>query len=64
MNSTRPDIAYVVTRLSRYTHNPDKSHWITLDRVARYLKGTSLQVQKAPHTSLLVQTAPHTSLQV
>ncbi|KAJ0103510.1 hypothetical protein Patl1_06354 [Pistacia atlantica] len=40
MNSTRPDIAYVVTRLSRYTHNPDKSHWIALDRVARYLKGT------------------------
>ena len=40
MNSTRPDIAYAVTRLSRYTHNPDKSHWIALNRVARYLKGT------------------------
>ncbi|KAJ0091053.1 hypothetical protein Patl1_13945 [Pistacia atlantica] len=40
MNSTRPDIAYDVTRLSRYTHNPDKSHWIALDKVARYLKGT------------------------
>ncbi|XP_031287699.1 secreted RxLR effector protein 161-like [Pistacia vera] len=40
MNSTRPDIAYVVTRLSRYTYNPDKNHWIALDRVAIYLKGT------------------------
>ncbi|KAJ0075727.1 hypothetical protein Patl1_34936 [Pistacia atlantica] len=40
MNSMRPNIAYDVTRLSRYTHNPDKSHWIALDRVARYLKGT------------------------
>ncbi|XP_031261520.1 secreted RxLR effector protein 161-like [Pistacia vera] len=40
MNSTRPDIAYVVTRLNRYTHNPDKNHWIALDRIARYLKGT------------------------
>ncbi|XP_031261889.1 secreted RxLR effector protein 161-like [Pistacia vera] len=40
MNSTRSDIAYVVTRLSRYTHNPDKNHWIALDRIARYLKGT------------------------
>ena len=26
MNYTRLDIAYVVSRLSRYTHNPDKYH--------------------------------------
>lgn len=27
MNCTRPDIAYVVSRLSRYTHNPSYDHW-------------------------------------
>ncbi|KAL0534361.1 hypothetical protein IC582_028651 [Cucumis melo] len=26
MNYTRPDIAYVVNRFSRYTHNPDRYH--------------------------------------
>ena len=26
MNYTRPDIAYVVGRLSRHTHSPNKDH--------------------------------------
>ncbi|GAA0163184.1 hypothetical protein LIER_19113 [Lithospermum erythrorhizon] len=39
MNCTRPDIAYVVSRLSRYTHNPSSSHWTALHRLLRYLKG-------------------------
>ena len=26
MNFSRPDIAYVVCRLSRYTHNPNNDH--------------------------------------
>ncbi|KAK4389781.1 Retrovirus-related Pol polyprotein from transposon RE2 [Sesamum angolense] len=40
MNYTRPDTAYVVSRLSRYTHNPNKEHWDALRRLLRYLKGT------------------------
>ncbi|XP_058749197.1 secreted RxLR effector protein 161-like [Vicia villosa] len=40
MNCTRPDVAYVVNRLSRYTHNPSKDHWGALNRLLRYLKGT------------------------
>ena len=40
MNCTRPDIAYAVSRLSRYTHNPNKDHWTALERLAKYLRGT------------------------
>ncbi|KAK4384319.1 Retrovirus-related Pol polyprotein from transposon TNT 1-94 [Sesamum angolense] len=39
MNYTRPDIAYDVSRLNRYTHNPNKEKWDTLHRLFRYLKG-------------------------
>jgi len=35
---TRPDIAYAVNGISRYTSNLDESHWITFERVLRYLK--------------------------
>lgn len=40
-SATRPDISYVVSRLSRYTSNPGDDHWVALERVLRYLKGTS-----------------------
>ena len=40
MNCTRPDIAYSVSRLSRYTCNPGHDHWEALIRVLRYLKHT------------------------
>ena len=40
MNSTRPDIAYSVSRLSRYTSSPGRVHWNALIRVLRYLKYT------------------------
>jgi len=37
---TRPDISYVLGRLSRYTSNPCKEHWQTVNRVLKYLKRT------------------------
>jgi hypothetical protein len=40
MNFSRPDIAYAVGRLSRYTHNPNQDHWEALARVMKYLRGT------------------------
>ena len=40
MNSTRPDLAYAVSRLSRYTSNLAQEHWDALVRVLRYLKNT------------------------
>ena len=40
MTSTRPDIAFAVGKLSRYTSNPSSSHWEAVYRVLRYLSGT------------------------
>lgn len=42
-NTTRPDISYAVSRLSRYSSKPDSNHWHALERVLRYLKGTMNQ---------------------
>ncbi|GJR91795.1 pol polyprotein [Tanacetum coccineum] len=36
--STRPDLAYVVSRLSRYTSNPSVAHWKAMTRVLHYLR--------------------------
>jgi len=38
-DSTRPDIAYVVDMLSRYTYNPTIGHWDAISKLLRYLKG-------------------------
>nr|GEV23585.1 Ty1-copia retrotransposon protein [Tanacetum cinerariifolium] len=35
---TRPDLAYVVSRLSRYTSNPSYAHWKAITRVLQYLR--------------------------
>ncbi|KAL0537146.1 hypothetical protein IC582_026116 [Cucumis melo] len=51
MNYTRLDIAYDVSRLSRYTHNPNRYHWDALHHLLRYLKGTinyCLHINKFP----------------
>ncbi|CAA7044991.1 unnamed protein product [Microthlaspi erraticum] len=40
MTSTRPNIAYAVGRLSRYTSNPSTHHWQAVKRVLKYLRGT------------------------
>ena len=40
INFTRPDIAYIACRLSKYTQSSNHDHWSTLVRLMRYLKGT------------------------
>ena len=37
---TRPDIAYVVNILSRFTSKPSYDHWNAITHVMKYLKGT------------------------
>jgi len=40
MGFSRPDIAYAVSRLSRYTQFPNQDHWRALARLMKYLRGT------------------------
>nr|GEV36966.1 zinc finger, CCHC-type [Tanacetum cinerariifolium] len=40
MTCTRPDIVYVVGRLSRHTNSLGKEHWDAVNRVFKYLKKT------------------------
>ncbi|GKC82020.1 zinc finger, CCHC-type containing protein, partial [Tanacetum coccineum] len=40
MTCTRPDIAFVVGKLSRYTSNLSTQHWQAIQRVLKYLKKT------------------------
>lgn len=38
--STRPDIAFTISSLSRFNINPHRHHWEAAKRVLRYLRGT------------------------
>ena len=40
MNCTRSDIAYSISKLSRFTSNPGRDHWKAILRVLGYLKYT------------------------
>ena len=40
-SATRPDMSYAMSKLSRFTSNPGDDHWKALERVCRYLRGTS-----------------------
>lgn len=37
---TRPDIAFAINRVAKYTNNPHHSHWTAVKRIFRYLFGT------------------------
>lgn len=40
MTCTRPDLSWVVSKLSQHLSEPKEPHWITAKHVLRYLKGT------------------------
>jgi hypothetical protein len=40
MLGTRPDIAYAVASVSRFSSNPTEDHWKAVKRIMRYLRGT------------------------
>lgn len=37
---TRPDICFIVNKLSSFNNKPEKQHWLAVKRVLRYIKGT------------------------
>ena len=39
-NCTRPDIAFAVNLLARYSADPTRRHWVGVKTILRYLKGT------------------------
>ena len=39
-NCTRPDIAFAVNLLARYSAAPTRRHWVGVKTILRYLKGT------------------------
>jgi hypothetical protein len=40
-SAMRPDISFAMSKLSRFVSNLGDDHWRALERVMRYLKGTS-----------------------
>ena len=39
---TRPDLSFVVSKLSQYFSEPTEEQWTTVKHVLRYLKGTMI----------------------
>ena len=56
MRCTRPDIAYAVSVVSRYMHNPNMSHWRAVTRILQYLKGTISFEFQIPRSTTLHQS--------
>jgi hypothetical protein len=40
-SGTRPDISFAVNLLARFSGNPSEDHWVALDYLVGYLKGTT-----------------------
>jgi len=41
---TRPDIQYAVGRMAQFGQNPGKKHWVAVQQIFRYIKGTRKHV--------------------
>jgi len=41
MVCTRPDIAFAVSQVAQFNHQPKPAHWTVVRRILSYLKGTS-----------------------
>ncbi|GJV19594.1 zinc finger, CCHC-type containing protein [Tanacetum coccineum] len=72
ITSTRPDIAYAMGKLSKYTSNPSTHHWHAIIRVFKYLKktidyglsyvGFPSVLEGYSYTSWITNSEDHTSI--
>ncbi|RVW43508.1 Retrovirus-related Pol polyprotein from transposon RE1 [Vitis vinifera] len=53
---TRPDIAFSVNKACQFMHRPTSTHWYSVKRILRYLKGTTTH-------GLLLQPSAHFTVQ-
>jgi hypothetical protein len=52
-STTKPDISFVMCKLSRYMSNLGNDHWHALEKVLRYLKGTmSIGIHYSRHPAV------------
>lgn len=59
LTHTRPNISYIVNKLSQFLQSPTTVHWQGVKRILRYLKGTmdyGLYLSKSDSLSLVVYT--------
>ena len=59
LSSTRPDLVYSVSLISRYMSNPTETHLQAAKRILRYLKGTSdygIMYKRSSSTDLIAYT--------
>lgn len=50
---TRPDLSFAVNKVCQFLHSPTTTHWTTVKRILRYVKGTmtmGLHIRKSPST--------------
>jgi hypothetical protein len=52
-NNTRPDIAFAVNLLARYSASPTKRHWTGIKNILRYLHGTADSVYSTEEIKIL-----------
>jgi len=59
LTTTRPDLMYGVSLISRFMSSPTESHWFTAKRILRYLKGTTelgIYYKKEGNTKVMAYT--------
>jgi len=59
LTTTRPDLMYGVSLISRFMANPTETHWTAAKRLLRYLKGTTefgIYYKRGENTSIIAYT--------